>query len=131
VLHVADLLNSASSYDRAWIPAIHNLGSDIFWSEVVIDRMQGGSELLKENRIEPLSIINIEEPLFVEAFNRGIINENQLEMLKKFEKDPDGSMKEFLLAHPNFIKDALNGSDSKAAKRANLCIEKNHYGIQL
>jgi orotate phosphoribosyltransferase len=131
VLHVADLLNTASSYERAWIPAIRNIGSDIFWSAVVVDRMQGGSELLEENHIESLSIINIDVSLFTEALNRGIINENQLGMLKRFEADPDGTMKEFLLAHPNFIKEALSSSDSKAVKRANLCIEKNIYGIQL
>ena len=49
VLHIADLLNQASSFERAWIPAIRNLGSDIFWSAVIVDRMQGGDNLLKEN----------------------------------------------------------------------------------
>jgi orotate phosphoribosyltransferase len=92
--------------------------------------VQGGAELLKENKIESLSLVNIDVALFTEALNRGIINENQLGMLKRFEADPDGTMKEFLLAHPNFLKEALNSADSKTAKRAKLCIEKNHYGIQ-
>ena len=39
VLHIADLINVASSYLRAWIPAIQDLGSNICWSCVVVDRM--------------------------------------------------------------------------------------------
>lgn len=131
VLHIADLLNTASSYERAWIPAIRNLGSDIFWSAVVVDRMQGGDELLKDNQIESLSLVKIDTDLFVNALERGIINENQLGMLKRFAADPDGSMKEFLLAHPDFLKNSLEGNDEKAKKRANLCIANNIYGIQL
>ena len=32
VLHIADLITVASSYIRAWIPAIRNLGASICWS---------------------------------------------------------------------------------------------------
>ena len=129
VLHIADLLNQASSFERAWIPAIRNLGSDIFWSAVIVDRMQGGDDLLKENRIESLSLIKVDTALFEKALELGIINENQLGMLKRFTADPDGSMKEFLLAHPSFLQDSLNSDNERTAKRAKLCIANNIYGI--
>ena len=77
VLHVADLLNQASSYTRAWIPAITNLGAQIKWSLVCIDRKQGGSKILEENQIQSLSLINIDQQLFEKAFELGIINKNQ------------------------------------------------------
>ena len=44
VLHIADLVTVASSYIRAWIPAIKNIGGQMCWSCVVVDRMQGGKE---------------------------------------------------------------------------------------
>ena len=44
VLHIADLITVASSYIRAWIPAIKNIGGQMCWSCVVVDRMQGGKE---------------------------------------------------------------------------------------
>ena len=47
VLHIADLITVASSYIRAWIPAIRNLGGQVAWSCVVVDRMQGGRLKLK------------------------------------------------------------------------------------
>lgn len=129
VLHVADLLNQASSYLRAWIPAIDALGGKIFCSAVVIDRNQGGTEKLVDAGINSLALININEPLFEEALKLGVINENQLNMLKEFVKEPDETMKNFLIAHPEFLENALN-SDEKTAKRAKLCIDSNLYNLK-
>ncbi|MGN1329930.1 MAG: orotate phosphoribosyltransferase [Clostridia bacterium] len=129
VLHVADILNQGSSYLRAWIPAIKSLGANIKWSLVCIDRNQGGTEKIKDAGIIPLSLLNVDIELFEEALNLGIINENQLEMLKQFVKDPDNTMREFLINHPDFLENALN-SDEKTAKRAKLCIENNFYDLK-
>lgn len=129
VLHVADILNQGSSYLRAWIPAIKSLGANIKWSLVCIDRNQGGTEKIKDAGIIPLSLLNVDIELFEEALNLGIINENQLEMLKQFVKDPDDTMREFLINHPDFLENALN-SDEKTAKRAKLCIENNFYDLK-
>ena len=128
VLHIADLLNQSSSYIRAWIPAIKNLGSTIVWSAVVVDRMQGGSETLENEGVTSLSLLQIDEKLFEKALELNIINEAGLTMLKDFAKDPDGSMREFLINHPEFLENAL-ASDEKTAKRAKLCIESNLYNL--
>ena len=74
VLHIADLITEASSYIRAWIPAIESLGAKIYWSTVVVDRMQGGKEKLENAKIKSLSMINIDENLFKTALNMNIIN---------------------------------------------------------
>ena len=129
VLHIADLLNQSSSYVRAWIPAIKNLGSTIIWSAVVDDRMQGGSETLENAGVKSLSLLQIDEKLFNKALELNIINKAQLDMLKNFTKDPDGSMREFLIAHPEFLENALN-ADEKTAKRAKLCIESDLYNLK-
>lgn len=129
VLHIADLLNQSSSYVRAWIPAIKDLGSTIVWSAVVVDRMQGGSETLENAGVKSLSLLQIDEKLFNKALELNIINEAQLDMLKNFTKDPDGSMREFLIAHPEFLENALN-ADEKTAKRAKLCIESDLYNLK-
>ncbi len=128
VLHIADLLNQSSSYIRAWIPAIKDLGSNIIWSAVVVDRMQGGSETLENEGVTSLSLLQIDEKLFEKALELNIINEAGLIMLKDFTKDPDGSMREFLINHPEFLENAL-ASDEKTAKRAKLCIESNLYNL--
>ena len=128
VLHVADLITVASSYLRAWIPAIKNLGANICWSCVVVDRMQGGKDKIEAEGIKSLSLVNVDENLFKTALDMKIINENQLELLVKFFKNPDESMREFLIKHPEFIENSLN-SDEKTAKRAKLLVDENLYNL--
>ncbi len=128
VLHVADLITEASSYLRAWIPAIKSLGAQIVWSTVVVDRMQGGKEKLEKENIKSLSIVNIDESLFKKALDMNIVNKNQYEMLKNFYENPDETMRNFLIDHPEFLKNALE-SDEKTASRAKLCIDNNLYNL--
>lgn len=129
VLHIADLLNTASSYLRSWVPAIKALGANITASVVVVDRMQGGDEVLNNLGIRSLSLLRINQTLFEKAQELGIINNSQLEMLNKFTENPDKCMKEFLINHPEFLENSLNSTDAKTAKRAKLCKDQNLYNI--
>lgn len=128
ILHIADLINVASSYIRAWIPAIQNLGAKICWSCAIVDRMQGGKEKIEAEGIMSLSLVQIDSSLFQKALELNIINQNQLDMLNNFIKAPDGTMKQFLIDHPEFLKDALHG-DEKTKKRAKLLVDGNLYNL--
>ena len=128
VLHVADLVTIASSYIRAWIPAIKNIGGQMCWSCVVVDRMQGGKEKIVAQGVKALSLVNVDNTLFETAYKNGIINENQLTMLKKFFENPDETMKQFLINHPEFLENSLK-ADEKTAKRAKLLVDGNLYGL--
>lgn len=128
VLHVADLITEASSYLRAWIPAINKTGAKIVWSMAVVDRMQGGRDKLEAENIKSYEILKVDNELFDKALSLGIINNEQLDMLKKFKNDPDGTMREFLIAHPEFLENALK-ADEKTAARAKLCVEGNLYNL--
>ena len=128
VLHVADLVTVASSYIRAWIPAIKNIGGQMCWSCVVVDRMQGGKEKIEAQGVKALSLVNVDNTLFETAYKNGIINENQLTMLKKFFENPDETMKQFLIDHPEFLENSLK-ADEKTAKRAKLLVDGNLYGL--
>lgn len=128
VLHIADLMNQASSYIRAWIPAIQDLGGELVWSLVLVDRMQGGKERLEDLGIKAYSVAQIDEDLFKTALDKGVIDNTQFELVCNFMKDPDGSMEKFVKEHPEFIENSLN-SDEKTAKRAQLCIDSHFYGL--
>ncbi len=130
-LHVADLLNKSSSFTRAWIPAIKNLGSNIVWSVFAVDRMEGGTEVLSNDGVKVFSLLQIDDSLFEKALELKVINEKQLEMLREFRKDPDGSMKQFLLNHPEFIEESLKSDDAKTQKRVHTLIDQNIYGLNL
>ncbi len=128
VLHVADLITEASSYIRAWIPAIKAIGAKILWSMAVVDRMQGGKDKLEAEGIKSLEILRVDNDLFEEALNLGVISKEQLDMLIKFKANPDETMREFLIAHPEFLENALK-ADEKTAGRAKLCIDGNLYNL--
>lgn len=128
VLHIADLVTVASSYVRAWIPAIKQLGGNICWSCVVVDRMQGGKETLEKENVKSFSLVQVDNTLFKTAFENGFINEKQLEMLEQFFKSPDETMRNFLINHPDFLENALH-SDKKTAKRAKLLVDGNLYNL--
>jgi orotate phosphoribosyltransferase len=130
-LHLADLLNQSASFTRAWIPAIKNLGSNIVWSIFAVDRMQGGTETLTNDGVKVLSLLQIDDTLFTRARDLGIINDKQVEMLRNFKKDPDGSMKQFLIDHPEFIENALKSDNPRTVKRVNTLIEQDIYGLNL
>ena len=128
VLHIADLITVASSYIRAWIPAIENLGAKVVASCVVVDRMQGGKERIEEKGVKSLSLVQVDKSLFKEALKLNIINENQEKMLEGFFENPDETMRNFLINHPEFIENALN-ADEKTKKRAKLLVEQDLYNL--
>ena len=129
VLHVADLVTAASSYLRAWIPAIQSLGAEIVWSTVVVDRIQGGNDRLRELGINAYSLVQIAPEMFKKALDLGIISEEQNVMLNKFFEDPDGTMRKFLIEHPEFLENALK-SDEKTIVRVRLCLEGDLYNLK-
>ena len=128
VLHVADLITVASSYIRAWIPAIKNLGAKMCWSCTIVDRMQGGKDKIEAEGVTSLSLVRIDLSLFQKALELNVINENQLAMLKGFIDNPDGTMRQFLVDHPEFLKNSLH-ADEKTQKRAKLLVEGNLYNL--
>ncbi len=69
VLHIADLITVASSYIRAWIPAIRSLGASIQWSCVVVDRVQGVTEKIEQEGIHSISLVKVDTTLFQKAFD--------------------------------------------------------------
>lgn len=129
VLHVADLVTAASSYVRAWIPAVQSLGAEIIWSVVVVDRMQGGNDRLKSLGINAYSLLQIAPSMFKQALDMKIITNEQFSMLNKFFENPDSTMKDFLIEHPEFLENALK-ADEKTVVRAKLCVEGDLYGLK-
>ncbi len=128
LLHVADLITTASSYERAWVPAIRKLGGEMPWSLVVVDRLQGGGECLASLGVQSLTMTEVKAELFQEAVQAGVLDASRLGLVLDYMADPEGSMGRFVAAHPEFMADALSG-DEKTAARARLCLESGFYPI--
>ena len=120
-LHVADLVTVASSYLRAWIPAVKALGAQVTRSMAVVDRDQGGAEILANAGCPLTVLVTVTPELFEMARDLGRITDEQVALVKAFMTDPDAFMRDFLLAHPDFLTKEIAGGGKNAA-RAELCI---------
>jgi orotate phosphoribosyltransferase len=126
VMHITDLVTEASSFERAWIPAVKNISGQLAYSVAVVDRLQGGKETLERHNISSFAMVSINREFFGKALEKGLINKGQHDMLLDYAQDPRKSMKKFLEEHPDFLENSL-GSDAKTRERAMLCISKGIY----
>ncbi|NLM75856.1 MAG: orotate phosphoribosyltransferase [Clostridiaceae bacterium] len=122
VLHIADLITSASSYERAWVPAIEKINGVMKWSLVVVDRLQGGGELLEKLNVNSHALVFIDKSVFRKAFEKGYIDADQLDLVLKYIDDPEGFIDSFLKENPDFISESLK-EGRKTAERAKLLLK--------
>lgn len=131
VLHVADLVTEASSYTRAWLPALRERGGELRWAINIVDRGQGGERILKQNRVEAFHLIQLGAPFFERLQRAGYFDEATQEMLCAYLREPRESMKRLLEAHPEILRDALRSPEAKTRQRAELMRAQNPYGLVL
>ena len=120
-VHIADLITVASSYVRAWIPAVEALGAKIAYSLAVVDRDQGGSKILADAGCPLTTLVTIKPELFEQALKLGRVTPAQVELINSFIADPDKFMQDFLTAHPDVLAGEI-AKGGKNAQRAELCI---------
>ena len=128
-LHVADMVTEASSYLRAWIPAVAAGGGRIAYAANVVDRGQGGLEALKAEGVAAGALMRVDEAFFGHLGELGQVDEAQRARLIEYYRDPYGAMRAFLVAHPEFLRNALRSGDARAAQRARLLIAENPYAL--
>lgn len=130
VVNVADLLTVGSSYGRAWVPALEKINSKLAYSLNMVDRKQGGEKALLSLGLERvLSVFQIDLEFFKLALSNKLINDQQHQLLCDYYKDPQKSMREFLINNPGFIEQAKNSSDEKIKTRIKLMLAQNPYGL--
>ena len=125
VLHICDLINTASSYERAWVPAIRALGADITDTLAAVDRCQGGAEVLQGLGVKLKTLTKIDAEFFEDIYRNGKIDLEQKDFVLKYLSSPSEYMTHFLDNHPAFIAGEL-AKGGKAAERAKLAIEKGY-----
>jgi hypothetical protein len=127
VIHVADLVTEASSYERAWLPAISRCGAAMPYTLVVVDRNQGGREHLASAGTELRALIKIDSDFFLAAMAAGMISRAQLTLIERYLADPDAFMDQFIKDHPDFLEQQI-GSGGKNRERALRYIERTKSG---
>ena len=127
--HVADLVTEASSYCNAWVPALSSRGGCLACAANVIDRAQGGAEVLRSLGVEAWSLLRVDEKLFAEMLRQKLIDADQKATLEAYCRDPHGAMRRFLESHPRFLEAALDSDDPRTSERAKLLVKQDIYGL--
>ena len=125
--HVADLVTEASSYVRAWIPALRGRGGDMAVSANVVDRGQGGIEAIASSGVDAEACLRVDVAMFAELLDRGLVSEPQHALLVDYYRDPTGAMRRFLVEHPAFLRRALASGEERTAERARMLVERDPY----
>ena len=128
-LHVADLVTEASSYTRAWVPALRDRRGDMAAAHNVIDRAQGGIDAIAAMGVPAHALLRVDEGLFEALEGQGAIDASQREGLVAYYRDPHASMRAFLQQHPEFLERALASHDERTAGRARLLVEGDLYQL--
>jgi hypothetical protein len=126
-LHISDCVNEASSYARAWAPALAKTGARIGVSLTMLDRSQGGGAVLASLGVKHAALASIDAEFFTRALAAGYINDRQYLQILRYIEDPNGTMRAFLKARPEFMEAAL-AAGGKQAERARICIDSGVYG---
>lgn len=129
VFHVSDLITEASSYLRAWIPALTTRNAQMLSTLTIVDRRQGGAEALSQAGVAMQSLVQIDEALFLEAQAQGYLTPEQYQLVSNYLADPFGSMRQFLLDCPEFLQQALS-ADAKTQARAQLLVDQDLYHLR-
>jgi orotate phosphoribosyltransferase len=115
VLHVADIINQASSYLNRWIPILKRVGVDFTETLSVTVRSQEGIDKLKEYSISVISPLVVDIRLFKEAYNLSLINEFSYNEIMQFYDSPrewtrqyiaESSINNYPKLYPDKIKEA-------------------------
>lgn len=129
VLHISDLITEASSYLRAWIPALTKRGAAMVDTLTIVDRRQGGAEALRQEGIAMQSLVQIDRALFEEARTQGFLTDEQFQLVDGYLSDPFRSMRDFLLETPEFLRNALSG-EAKTRERAERLLTQDLYELK-
>ena len=128
ILHIVDLINEASSFERTWIPAIEKKNGKILWNVSVVDRNQGGSQYLESRGIHTYSLFSVKRELFEIALKEGMINKGQFELIKQYIDNPEDTMKDFLVQNSFFVRESFR-KDVKTRERVQIFLKNNVYNF--
>jgi len=129
VAHIADLITQASSYERAWIPALKKINGEIIFSGSIVDRMQGGAEFLEKSGIKSHSSVFINDIFFNNAKKAGLISEKQYQAIKEFTQNSVEYGRNFLTKNIDFLKESLTSTNKSTKDKAARCVSENPYNI--
>ena len=97
----------------------------------VVDRAQGGMNVLDKAGVPATALLRVDEDLLDALRRKHLVAEEQHETLIAYFRDPQKSMAAFLKQTPDFLQAALCCDDERTASRARQLVEQDPYNLGL
>ncbi|OFW82255.1 MAG: hypothetical protein A2201_05520 [Alicyclobacillus sp. RIFOXYA1_FULL_53_8] len=88
VLHVADIVNTASSYFRYWIPTLKQLDVQFHETVTAAVRNQDGVQALEQAGVHVITPLDMNPAVFSEARTLGLISDFAFDEIKLYFESP-------------------------------------------
>ncbi|MDD4323725.1 MAG: hypothetical protein PHR78_07345 [Eubacteriales bacterium] len=124
VLHIADIIVLASSWIEKWLPAVEKCGGKAEYGFAIIDRCQGGLQILAAAGVQAEVQERTNNEFFFAAVEAGLLTSVQAAQASVFLQNPQAYEEEFLRYHPNFLEEEISGG-GKNKERALIYLKKH------
>ncbi len=118
ILHIVDIIAKGSSWVQIWLPAVEDLGGKIKFGFAVMDRSQGGLQILAEHGIEAVALEEANSSLFKAAHRVNAISDYQFELATNYLQNPAIFEQDFLRRYPDFLEKEISKGGDAAIKAA-------------
>ena len=118
ILHISDIIAKGASWVQIWLPAVENLGGKIKFGFAVMERSQGGLQILAELGIEAVALEEANSSLFKAAHEENALSDYQFELATNYLQNPDFFERDFLRRHPDFLEKEISNGGERAVKAA-------------
>ncbi|MCI0184236.1 hypothetical protein [Sulfoacidibacillus ferrooxidans] len=88
ILHVSDIINTATSYTRYWLPTLKNVGVSLQETLTVVIRGLPGRQKLEQNGVRITTPLDLDEAVFVEACKKNLISQFTLSDILLYMESP-------------------------------------------
>lgn len=130
VLHVADIINLASSYEKRWIPTLCKNNISINNTLTIAVRNKEGIKTLSKHNISVISPLYIDIELFKKSFELGLISEFAFEDIKFYYDSPYNWTKELICKIGDKIIYKLKDLNDIQISRIKNFIEQDQYHLE-
>ncbi len=127
VLHVSDIINTAASYTRYWLPTLEGIGVSLKETLTVAVRGTPGRQKLEQNGVQIFTPLDLSEAVFVEAYKKNLISQFSLHEILLYMESPRSWTHNFLTRCERLLTDQFIFLDETQQNRILSFVQNDPY----
>ncbi|QSO49357.1 hypothetical protein [Alicyclobacillus mengziensis] len=129
VLHVSDIVNTATSYTRHWLPILNQNDLELSETFTVAVRGTPGLHELERRGVKTLTSLELSAEVFNAAHDKGLISEFSLAEIVQYMNSPREWTRELLKQCGDQMLSSFSGLDATQQARMRSFIQNDPYQL--